>query len=34
CSKLKDHLILELESGGADFINGRIMDIDKATVFT
>ncbi len=32
-SYLKDHLIVELESGGADYIDGRIVEIKKATHF-
>lgn len=34
CSLLKDHLILELEAGGADYITGRIMEINKPSEFT
>jgi len=34
CAKLKNHLIIELESGGADYISGRIVDVPKATLFT
>lgn len=32
-SQLKNHLILELEPGGADYINGRIQDINKPSEF-
>jgi hypothetical protein len=33
CSQLKDHLILELEAGGADFIQGRVMELNKPSEF-
>lgn len=33
-SKLENHLILELEPGGGDFVSGRIQDIKKASEFT
>lgn len=32
-SKLPNHLILELEPGGADYIEGRIQEINKASEF-
>jgi hypothetical protein len=32
-SQLEDHLILELEPGGGDFIKGRVQDIRKASEF-
>lgn len=33
CSHLEDHLILELEPNGADFIRGRVMEINLASEF-
>jgi len=33
CSFLKNHLILELESGGADFIEGRVLELNKPSEF-
>lgn len=32
-SKLKNHLILELEPGGADYVSGRIQQINKPSEF-
>lgn len=33
CSKLEDHLIVELEPGGANYVEGRIIDIGLAKDF-
>lgn len=33
CSLLEDHLILELETGGADYISGRVQEINKVKEF-
>jgi hypothetical protein len=33
CSMLPNHLILELENGGANYITGRIQEINKASEF-
>lgn len=33
-SQLPDHLILELEPGGADYVTGRVQEINKPSEFT
>jgi hypothetical protein len=33
CSYLKNHLILELESGGADYVEGRVLELNKPSEF-
>ena len=33
CAGLDNHLLVELESGGADYVNARVMEIKKATHF-
>jgi len=33
-SQLKDHLILELEPGGADYVSGRVQEITKPSEFS
>ena len=33
CAGLENHLIAELESGGADYVDARVMEINKATHF-
>jgi len=32
-STLEDHLILELEQGGADYVGGRVQEITKPSEF-